>query len=31
MTNDRDHTPLMMKGKMTMGSIKAILQPFPSS
>jgi len=31
LTNDRDHTPLMMKAKITIGSIKAILQKTPPS
>lgn len=31
LTNDRHHTPLMMKAKITLGSIKAILQEPPSS
>jgi hypothetical protein len=31
LTNDRNHTPLMMNAKITIGSIKAILQQSPSS
>jgi hypothetical protein len=31
LTNDRDHTPLMMNAKVTIGSIKAILQKSPPS
>jgi hypothetical protein len=31
LTNDHDHTPLMMKAKITLGSIQAILQKSPSS
>jgi len=31
LTNDRDHTPLMMNAKVTIGSIKAILQKSPTS
>lgn len=31
LTNDPDHVPLMMKAKVTIGSIKAILQKFPAS
>lgn len=31
LTNDREHTPLMMKAKVTIGSIKAILQKSPPS
>lgn len=27
LTNDQEHTPLMMKAKVTIGSVKAVLQP----
>ena len=31
LTNDHEHTPLMMRAKVTIGSIQAILQKSPSS
>jgi len=31
LTNDREHSPLMMQAKITLGSIKAILQTSPPS
>jgi hypothetical protein len=31
LTNDRDHTPLMMKAKVTIGAVKATFQPSSSS